>query len=353
MFFQRGFAVKVVTVSLACLWVAMVATPIGFSEERSALRFRDNGVASELGEVESVYAVAFSPNGEYLAAAGNQVDKANKSTIAIWKISKHNLVRQISTESTVQLQHVAWSPDGSVLAAGDMAGEVWIVGMEGKRINAFRHLEGRNTPIQRLMYLDNAHVFSVCRFSIGHIWNIWTNRTSTFQFWSAPGYVNGAAATPGAKVVAVCEVASITLFAARLSLPTGEIPLKVGHEIRKIEISQDGRCVVGVGKAGKLLLFDVTKKSLVKEWKAHDDEIYALATIPNGKGFVSADAAGHIKVWNQKGDVLAQMQKYDTPVAALAVSADGSLLASSGENQRIVIWDLKKLLTRKKQKGSG
>lgn len=65
---------------------------------------------------ESVYGVAFSPDGQLVAAAGKNSDAGDKKTVRVWNIA--NGQDAVMLDSTKEAYSVAFSPDGKFLAAG-------------------------------------------------------------------------------------------------------------------------------------------------------------------------------------------------------------------------------------------
>ncbi len=67
------------------------------------------------GHTDSVYSVAFSPDGDMLAS------KSFDETIKIWNPNTGQLLRTIHTSRGGQ---IAFSPDGNMLASGDTEDKV-------------------------------------------------------------------------------------------------------------------------------------------------------------------------------------------------------------------------------------
>ncbi|MBL6980949.1 MAG: protein kinase [Anaerolineales bacterium] len=87
---------------------------------------QQDSIASSYGShFGFVYQLEFSPDGEFIATAGED------GTLRIWTGIEpldrfHDLTQLFKFAPNVDIYHLAWSPDGSYLAAGDVNGNVWI-----------------------------------------------------------------------------------------------------------------------------------------------------------------------------------------------------------------------------------
>jgi WD40 repeat protein len=255
-----------------------------------------------------------------------------------------------SRTDSQQISHITYSPDGKHIAAGSIGGEVHVWTSAGKPINRFRHFENNGASIRHLSFLDNTHVFSVEGVSsMGVKWDIHNNRTSCYLL-GARIALFGATLDRSTRLCASCSPAAIHIETGKdWTKKATEIKLPIDHPIRELALSDDGRRLLGVSKKGKLYLFDVDNSKLINEWQGHERTIYGLVTLPELQGFVTSGAEGDIKLWDSAGKLIVSVEcRYRHAVTALAVSPDHTLLATAGEQQRIVLWDIKALLKGKR-----
>jgi hypothetical protein len=105
-----------------------------------------------------------------------------------------------------------------------------------------------------------------------------------------------------------------------------------GAQLFDVAVSPDGKLLATAGEKGTLVLFDVESGQLVKRLEGHDkvEDINAVVFHPQGKWLASAGEDKRIILWSlPEGEKLLEWQT-PTRVFALAVSPDGSLLASGG-----------------------
>lgn len=122
--------------------------------------------------------------------------------------------------------------------------------------------------------------------------------------------------------------------------------------IRALAISPDGNQVATCGNDLAVKLWDVRSGDLIAEYRGHQWHVYHVLFLPTGRGLVSCDLRGFVKLWafaeessadrfaNATGRDLPQLEslyKYDTTFRAdiggarcMAFSSDGSRLAIGG-----------------------
>jgi WD40 repeat protein/transcriptional regulator with XRE-family HTH domain len=118
-----------------------------------------------------------------------------------------------------------------------------------------------------------------------------------------------------------------------------------------VAISQDGTLWAASGMQGKVRVWGgVRSPTLHLIWQAHTDIVQALAFSPNGRILASGSMDHMVKLWDVRAipcgrphgagprGVLLWMDWYITP-KILAFSPDGSLLAGSGADVVVSLWD--------------
>ena len=154
-------------------------------------------------------------------------------------------------------------------------------------------------------------------------------------------------------------------------------------KVNAVAISPSGNIVASAGQDQVIKLWNASDGSLIKNLKGHSDEINALAFSPGGSKLASAAGDGKIKFWTVPGGELAktidsgmgvnsvrfspdgqtlasaafgvvklwsvssgeQVKSFKAPllmsISSVAISPDGKMLAASGSNYIINVWDLK------------
>ncbi len=118
--------------------------------------------------------------------------------------------------------------------------------------------------------------------------------------------------------------------------------------VRSVAYSPSGDLAISGGDDGIILLWDVEKMRVVKEFTGHTSGIRpsCLVWSRDGKRFLSGSWDGSIRLWDIQTDKeVAHLQAGHGRLMSLALSPDGKYALSSylsGDNQPVIFWDLEK-----------
>ncbi|AFY73408.1 WD40 repeat-containing protein [Synechococcus sp. PCC 7502] len=119
-------------------------------------------------------------------------------------------------------------------------------------------------------------------------------------------------------------------------------------EIHKIVVSPDDRLVANSCNDGSISIWQVGSGQNVLNLKAHDSYVIGLVFTPDSRRLISGSFDKHIKIWDiSTGECLESWQS-SADIYGIALSSDGKILAYSGEDGSILLWDLatKRLLQK-------
>ncbi len=106
---------------------------------------------------------------------------------------------------------------------------------------------------------------------------------------------------------------------------------------RAVAYSPDGR-LVATG-ADDIILWDALTQTKLARLE-HTAIVWSLAFSPDGRWLVSTHGDGAILVWDVKERALAaNFNEHAAPVRAVAFSSDGKRIASGGEDRSVIVWD--------------
>ncbi len=259
-------------------------------------------VANLEGQTSDVWSVAFSPDGKTLAvAAGNW----EAGEVQLWNTETWKEPAVLANPTGMHA--VAFSPDGTLLAAGDQEGRVSL--WETKGMKSWVVLQGEigfrggkeNPPhgdtILSLVFSNNgAWAASASADGVVKVWNVKAKSSDVGYAWHQG------------------EVRSLA-FTADPSLQ-----------------------LVSAGKDGQVILTDLFKPGWAK-WPWTRLQTGSLQTIsrtlsPDGKQLATGDMDNTVLLWDMAtGSLQRTLRGHRDPVVAVAYSPPGGLLAALTEPQ--------------------
>jgi dipeptidyl aminopeptidase/acylaminoacyl peptidase len=277
-----------------------------------------------------VYAMAFSPSGNLLAAGGRG------STIDVWAQDQPAAARWSVPERSVYA--LAWSPDGRLLATAGPSGVVRI--WDAATHSQVRTLSGHSGPVRALSWAHTgALLASGGDDGTVRLWDAGTGGVrkvlpmgplpvGNVSFNPEGSLLAASAGLGGDGSIRVWEPASgkqVQEITTRLSLlqplawsPDGKElaigqhrgagvwDVSSGREVRTIDTklfyalalawSDDGHVLLSTGNQEVWVIGPRDEKKPLS-WRTEKDHPLSLAAKPNGADFASAAASGLVQLW--------------------------------------------------------
>jgi hypothetical protein len=212
------------------------------------------------GHRDSVYSVAFSPNGKTLASGSHD------QTVKLWDVSSGRLIRSFEGHKSF-VHSVAFSPDGKTIASGsyDHTLKLWDVS------------SGRNRALE------------------GHA-----------------EWVQSVAFSPDGKMLASGSTdKSVKLW----EVDSGSLINSFGNHdsslYGSVAFSPDEKTLALAIYSSTIELWDASAGQRIRSLKDHNESISSVAFSPDGKTLASGSHDGTIKIWGTSaGNLLATLMRF-------------------------------------------
>jgi len=268
-------------------------TSVGFSPNRHILattgidgrvriwNFSGQKIAEWRALQQSVNMVTFSPNGNFLATAGRD------STVKIWNLSGKN----ISTLKGIQgsVTSISFSPDGKLLAAAgiDSYAAIWDLSKLPQLVSSSLKLPGHNGLVRSVSFSPNGDFITTL------------DGKSTVRLWNLSGNLKK----------------TLPVQAIGLSFTPAQ------HQYRFATVTLNG----------KVGLWNLSEKELVKEFQTLHFDAKSISFSPDGERLATVGIDKTVRLWNLAGRQVAQFE-FEENVVSVSWSRDGKQIAVAGSN---------------------
>ena len=283
--------------------------------------------AADQAHGHHVSSVAFSPDGNLLAAAGNP------EMAGLWQVATGQLH---SLRPEPKARFLAFSADGKKLLVASQA--MTLMDVEtGKELVRFAEAPGW---INCLTLSPDGNFVAAGRDD--HTVALWDARTGKMlrQLKGHDAYVAAVAFSPDSKTLATgSHDATVRLW----DVETGkQIRRLEGHgdQVSTLAFARDGKTLATGSWDRTLRLWDLATGRTLRTLDGHPYGVTAVALAPDGKTLASGGLDGTLRLWDLgTGKMLRQVVVNPRGVLAVAFSPDGKTVATGGEVSDLRLWN--------------
>jgi WD40 repeat protein len=288
-------------------------------------------VATFSGHEHVVKSLAFHGSGEWLVSASGD------GTIRLWDVAEKREVNAfVGHEYSVN--SVAFSPDGLRVASGGADGTARIWSIRGAReIASFGH----RTAVRAVTFTpDGRWLAAACDAEV-KIWDASRFRQIT-SFVGHVKTVDALAISPDGGMLATGGADDTIHLWSLISKTEQAVFTRPGHAPTALVYLPHRNIVVSGGRDSAICLWSGQGgNEPLHVLSGHRESVRALAVSPNGTWLASADWNGLVNLWSlTSGEIVTSVEAHDGAAQALAFSPEGNLLVSGGADALIKLWNL-------------
>jgi WD40 repeat protein len=126
-------------------------------------------------------------------------------------------------------------------------------------------------------------------------------------------------------------------------LDTGKALYTLGDRLKGVfalAVSPDGKLLASGSRDETVELWDLEAGTLLRNLIQHQASVRSLAIAPDSKTLISGSFDQTIILWGLPEGIVTKTMIDQEPIAAIALSTDGSFLASTGDDGIVKIWSL-------------
>ena len=234
---------------------------------------------------------------------------------------------------------VAFSPDGTILAAGTDNGLVTLWDVATYEELATLKVQKSSSP--SVAFSPDGAILAAADNGTVTLWDVATHEElATLEGHTGNRIGNGAAFSPDGKILAsggnngMLELWDVTTH--------GKLTTLEAHTgwVRSVAYSPDGAILASSGGDGTIKLWDAATHGKLATLRAHTDWVHTVAFSPDGT-ILASTGDGTVELWDvATHGKLATIEGHTDDVYSVAFSTDGTIIASGGGDGKVKLWDV-------------
>ena len=308
------------------------------------------------GHSARITGVTCSPDGTMIASSSED------GTLKLWS-TNGTLLRTLTAQST-PLTALAWSPDGTKIAAGTYYGgyysgnpgmgltyawqapggsqSAWTnasVSLVSTSTNRFGKVTAVAFSTDSLKLASGSEAGSNVVTSVSD--GSFVTTRPAFNILVEPSAVTSVAFSTGGLMASGCEDSTIRVYDSswnQVWTSTNVVNAQTSN-VTAVAFSPNGSLLATASLDQTIKIWSTNGWTLQQTLTGHTNGVTSVAFSPNGSKIVSGCMDGTIRVWNSSSGVcLVTNTAHALPVTATVFSTDGSLVISGSDDGTVRLW---------------
>jgi WD40 repeat protein len=288
----------------------------------------------------SIHAVAFSPNGHWLASGDFNGD------IRLWDARTHQL-QSILRGHTNWLRAMTFSPDGRTLASGsfDCTVRLWDV----TTCECLQIFTDRDQAVNSVAFSPDGNLLvSGCDDFLVRggddctikLWDVNTGKCLKIFANYTEAVFSVAFSPDGQTIASGGDDPNIRLWNVRDGRCFQTFASHQGR-VFSVAFSPDGRTLASGGADATVKLYDVSTGECLRTSLGHSDELKSVIFSPDSQTLISGGKDRNIKLWDMRtGRCLKTLVGHEDWIWSIACDSTHQIVASGSEDRTVRLWSL-------------
>jgi WD40 repeat protein len=249
-----------------------------------------------------------------------------------WRVGRDPLIW--SRELGTFIYKVAWSPDGETLAAACQDRSIYLF---GGLTEAVRVLRGHQEQVAAVAFSPDGKTLASGSWDASvRIWDLDTGASQVVP--GHGGRVNDVRFSPDGSLLATTANDNLT----RLLDLDGRVVFEGrGARNSTVAFSPDGTLLAAGTHEGEIQLIDVAARDSRRSWPGHAASVAGVAFGPRGRHLATYSQDHDIRVWTvQDGREVIALLGHTQPITSVSFLADGQHLISASNDGTLRLWSM-------------
>ncbi|QRV98317.1 Vegetative incompatibility protein HET-E-1 [Ceratobasidium sp. AG-Ba] len=306
-------------------------------DKSTAMGLRSTRPVHTIDNKCGVGCVAYSPNGEQIAAVGES------DNVYIWDAHTGRQVGQPLQGHTEPVNSVAYSHDSAYIVSGsdDNTVRIWDA-QTGKQIG--QPLQGHTSSVYSVAYShDSAYIVSGSGDNTVRIWDAQTGKQIGQPLRGHTSWVRSVAYShDSAYIVSGSGDSTVRIWDAQTGKQIGQSLQGHTSLVYSVAYSHDSAYIVSGSWDKTVRIWDAqTGKQIGQPLQGHTSSVYSVAYSHDSAYIVSGSVDKTVRIWDaQTGKQIGQpLQGHTSSVYSVAYSHDSAYIVSGSGDKTVRIWD--------------